>query len=189
MCHLFNLTAHLDSTSNFGEVLSAVIWQCRGNFLDEWKKLLPASFLDSHNTAPSTSAPQAGDWMVGPTKTVIKWLISLAWLICKGYSQQHPAGPQLQSGYLSKWVKIIRGLWRNTYSWVGEGQCLWPKDSVQLSTSICPLEKCDPHRRINSWLSVSNSAETTNLCQPMALPIVMMPKSLATSILPPAQLL
>lgn len=55
--------------------------------------------------------------MEGPTQTVIKWLIPLAWLICKGYPQRHPAEPQLQSGYLSKGVKIIRGLGGNTYKW------------------------------------------------------------------------
>lgn len=134
-------------------------------------------------TQPSPPRPHG----LGTGET--NWLISLTWLLCKGYSQRYPAGPQLQSGYLSKWVKIIRGLWRNTYSYVGEGQRLWPKDSIQLNTSICPLEKCDPHSRINSWLTVSYSAETTNFCLPRTLPIVMMPKSLATSILLPALVL
>lgn len=154
------------------------------NYLSWWGKEVvpPPSFLALQDPVPSTSAPRAG---TGETN----WLISLTWLICKGYSQRYPAGPQLQSGYLSKWVKLIRGLWRNTYSCVGEGQRLWPKDSIQLNTSICPLEKRDPRSRINSWLTVSYSAETTNFCLPRTLPIVMMPKSLATSILLPTLVL
>lgn len=59
---VFELSAPFGSISNFREVISAARWQPRSNFLDEWRKLLPTSFLDIHDTAPSTSAPQAGDW-------------------------------------------------------------------------------------------------------------------------------
>lgn len=143
-----------------------------------------------HSAAPSTSALQAGDWLVGSTQTVIKWLISSAWLVCKCYSQQkQQQGPNPGVGICQKWVKIIRGHWRNTYSWVRKEQHLWPEDDIQLNTSICPLEKFDPSNRINSWFAASYSVETTDSYLPMTLPVVTMPASSVESIVPSALLL
>lgn len=77
---------------------------------------------------PPPIVPTGWDWAVGSTQTMIKWLISLAWLACKGSSQkQQQQGPNSSVGVCQNWVKIIGDHWRNTYSRVGEEPCLWPE--------------------------------------------------------------
>lgn len=48
---------------------------------------------------------------------------------------------------------------------------------IQLSASICSLEKLDPYNRISSWFTASYSVETTDSYSLMTLPIVMTPTS------------
>lgn len=87
------------------------------------------------------------------------------------------AGSQLHCWYVSKMSQDNKEHWRNTYSWAGEEAVFVTRGDVQLSASICSLEKLDPYNRINSWFTASYSVETTDSYLLMTLPIVMTPTS------------